>query len=324
MATKIAEYPVESIIISNAKAGIYGTTYSHQTSSKQPVLIDFGEMDTVFGGSQLKKDNIAQGKPKIELELGFEKDRSEHQHAVYKQVQKMRERIIDCLMEVEPKQQVLNSDDEPYTRKDFERMILNPVASKRGKTKKLNKISGKEEFPLYGPKLKISLKYAKVKRGSEYVDDTTKLYELYDESKPVGKRGNRLFFDEDGKPLSIKVDDLQESIPPNSTLRVYAMLAYTHIGELDPKGERTGYITFTPYTIKRLSVQSFGLQFPDTIFNDDSFNDETLEKPVEGTLSDLVTKAATKEETQKIKEGVYSEEEEDDSEEASEEEAEKE
>jgi len=291
-AINIKDYPIEDIIISRVNTSAHGTTFSHSTKSRTPVLIDFGLMDTIFGGSQLlSPQGTAMGKPKIDLEVGLENDRTEHQKTVYKQVQKIRERIIECLSELEVKERLLDMNDQEYNKTGYERIVLDPLPVKRGSTKKENKKTGKEEFPVYGPKLKLTFQYARVKDGDRYIEDASKLKELYDSEKEQGKRGNHLFIDEQGKPLSVAVADINESIPKNSTLHVVASLAYTHISKMDKRGDRNGYITFTPLTIKRKEVRNTGMPFIETIFTEDSFNDEVLES-TEGSFANIVEKAS--------------------------------
>lgn len=291
-AIKIKDYPIEDIIISRVSTSSHGTTFSHSTKSREPVLIDFGVMETIFGGSQLlSPQGTAMGKPKIDLEVGLENERTDHQKIVYHQVQRMRERIIECLSELEVKERLLDMNDQEYTKTGYERIVLDPLPVKRGSTKKENKKTGKEEFPVYGPKLKLTFQYARIKDGDRYVEDSSKLKELYDPEKEIGKKGNHLFIDEQGKPLSIAVADINESIPKKSTLHVVASLAYTHISKMDKRGDRNGYITFTPLTIKRKEVRNTGMPFIETIFTEDSFNDEMLESG-EGAFANIVEKVS--------------------------------
>jgi hypothetical protein len=257
---KLTDFPVEKIKIKYIKQGDYGATLNICNDKNEMFIADFGEFDTLFGLSMLKSDKIANPKAKLELEIGEEGQRTEHQQKTYEKIMEIRKHIIDEFVARKDDKKPSNMNDEQYTAEDMEQILVNPLQPKRGKKKKKNPITGKEEFPIYPGKLKLSFKFGKT-NGE---DDNSKFHEFYDPTKPEGKRGNKLFYDEDTKPMSIKVDDMTDVIPPRSRVRVWATLPYIHVSELDGRGLRTAYMTFQPISIKRISTNST-VDLPPTI-----------------------------------------------------------
>ncbi len=277
MATKIADFDVEDLKIQSVKPIAYGINVIIRQKNDKPVLLDFGEVDTVFGASAMKDEKTGKTmKPKIDVEIGFEAKRTPHQQSIYDKVQQIRKKIIDLLLGLEDDKKLSGASETPYTRAELEGIVVNPIKAKRGKKKKKNAETGAMEIPVYAPKLKLGLQFPKIKKGDTSVEDDTRVKEMYDETKPKGQRGNHLFFDEDRKPLSVMVDDLQTSIPPNSTLHCYVSLSYMFVTELDSKESRTAYMVFQPVSIQRLFVKTYGMELAPTLF-EESYDDLVLE-----------------------------------------------
>lgn len=271
--TPLVDFPTDDIIINYVKEGIYGYTFNNKMKDGGLPIFYMGKWETLFGASQQVDEKTGKpGKPRIELELKRPEERSELQQKTYEKILEFKARAAKIITEVDKKFKVMNNEtNDFYTEEEMMKMITNPMPTKRSKSKKeINPITNREEGVLYPPKIKLSLQYASSGKDAngKNIEDPSRVREMYN---PVTKEGNRLFRDENNKVMSTMVSDLQESIPPRSTLEVWATFAYTHVGA------EKAFMNIQPVLIKRVSVQASGAQLPSTIGGFDE--DDTLEPP---------------------------------------------